>query len=148
VFIFAGAALTKISAGAEFSVFFCAVSVDEVVFSAAACGFSDAAGAVRALAVALLALGLRAAANAAMAGLTGFSVAVLGEAPDAALNILLVDALTTEAAASGFFIDVAGAIDDVCCGALLPSDQSGVKASIRNKVMVKPAYSSGANPNS
>ena len=132
------------SACAEFSVFFCAVSVDAVVFSAAACGFSDAAGAVSALAVALLALGLRAAANAAIAGPTGFSVAAL----DAALDILLVDALTTEAAACAFFADDAGAVDDVCCGALFPSDHSGVNASIRNKVMVKPAYSSGAKPNS
>ena len=76
VFIFVGAGLTKMSAGAEFSVFFCAVSADDVALSAAACGFSDAAaGAVRALA---FAFGLRAAANAAMAGLSGFSVAALG----------------------------------------------------------------------
>ena len=138
------------SACAEFSVFFCAVSVDAVVFSAAACGFSDAAaGAVRALA---FAFGLRAAANAAMAGLTGLSVATLGKAPDAVLDIafdeLLVDALTTAEAACAFFTDDAGAVDGVCCGALFPSDQSGVNANIRNKVMVKPAYSSGAKPNS
>jgi len=141
------------SACAEFSVFFCAVSVDEVVFSAAACGFSDAAGAVRALA---FAFGLRAAANAAIAGLSGFSDAALDEALDAVLDavfdnafdVLLVDALTTAEAACAFFADDAAAVDDICCGALLPSDQSGVNASIRNKVMVKPAYSSGAKPNS
>ena len=142
------------SADAEFSVFFCAVSLDEVALSAAACGFSDAAaGAVRALA---FAFGLRAAANAAIAGLSGFSDAALDEALDAVLDavfdnafdVLLVDALTTAEAACAFFADDAAAVDDICCGALFPSDQSGVNASIRNKVMVKPAYSSGAKPNS
>jgi 23S rRNA (cytidine1920-2'-O)/16S rRNA (cytidine1409-2'-O)-methyltransferase len=139
VFIFAGAALTKISAGAEFSVFFCAVSVDEVVFSAAACGFSDATGAVRALAVALLALGLRAAANAAMAGLTGFSVAVL----DAVLDILLVEKGLAETRSKAKQM-IEGGLVTAECGGLLTKPSQNVPVDIVLKLAETQQYVSRA----
>ena len=94
-------------------------------------GLDDAAGT----------FALRAAANAAAAGPGDLAAAAATGGAATFVTVLAIGAATL----AGMLLAAARGVDS---GAPVPADQSGVKASMRKSVMVKPAYSSGARPSS
>jgi len=130
---------------------FVGTAEDGSAFSKALAACTDGAGVNILLA--------RAAASAAIARLAGFSAlvlaaAVLGgtfvmagalaERAAAADEAAVAAAPADEAAAA----DAARAADGAGAATAMPPPSIGANASIRSSVMVKPEYSSGANPSS